>query len=431
LKKNFCDDDKNLDKKTVCNIIVLWSMEAIETTNQEGGLAMMKKNNNYNNNNNNVTCNNILTNNTSQSNTSQSNTSQLVCRFCPNSHNVELTYEYIPLCENCSRGIPRCLNCGRIIMFAYNRIEDRYGNWLCLECAQDYRRCPICNRFIHSRHVVFDGEEFICPECSAIMEPIEDNEYIKNYGYKPQPRYYGDFQKDLLLGVELEVDNGGEDHRKAKRLLQIVNGSEDEKFIYVKHDGSLTNGFEVVSHPATLYHHIHVIPWQDAFEYLRSNGYDSDDTSTCGLHIHINRLFLGRTYRSIVTVEARLLFFVETFWKQLVKLSRRTEYQLSRWCARYETTDYELALEYNQESRYFALNFQNRATIEFRIFKGTLEFDVFEATLRLVDNIVRYCKKYGRETIKSKGWCGFVNFIIERGAKEHETLIKYMTKQGV
>jgi len=385
----------------------------------------MKKHNNNLSNNVNLPNNNNLSNN--------NNSQRLVCRFCPSTNNVELTYEYIPLCDNCSRNIPRCLNCNRIVMFAYNRIEDRYGNWLCLECAQDYRRCPICNRFIHSRHVVFDGEEFVCPECSAITESLkeEQEEYIRSYSYKPNPKYYGNFQKDLLLGIELEVDNGGENSRKAKELLRIFNGEEEEKFVYIKHDGSLHNGFEIVSHPATLSCHLNTIPWKKAFEYLKSNGYESDNVGTCGLHVHINRLFLGKTYRSIVNTEARILFFFETFWQQLVKLSRRTEYQLSRWCARYETTDYELALEYNQESRYFALNFQNRATIEFRIFKGTLEFDVFEATLRLVDNIVRYCKKYGRETIKSRGWYGFVNFIIERGAKENEVLIKYMAKQGV
>jgi len=319
-------------------------------------------------------------------------------------------------------------------MFAYNRIEDRHGNWLCLECAQDYRRCPICRRFVHSRHVVFDGEQFVCPDCSAAVEDLdleEEEKYIHKYSYKPNPRYHGDFQKDLLFGIELEVDNGGENSRRARELLKIFNEDEEERFVYIKHDGSLHNGFEIVSHPATLSCHLNTIPWKKGFEYLKNNGYESDNVGTCGLHIHINRLSLGKTHRSIVNVEARLLFFFEIFWQQLVKLSRRTEYQLSRWCSRYETTDYELALEYNQESRYYALNFQNKSTIEFRIFKGTLEFETFEATLRLVDNIVRYCKKYGKETIRSRGWHGFANFIIERGKEEHTVLIDYMTKQGV
>jgi hypothetical protein len=280
---------------------------------------------------------------------------------------------------------------------------------------------------------VFDGEEFVCPECSAVTESLkeEQKEYIRSYSYKPNPKYYGDFQKDLLLGIELEVDNGGEDSRKAKELLKIFNGEEEEKFVYVKHDGSLHSGLEIVSHPATLLYHLDVIPWGRAFEFLRNNGYDSDNVGTCGLHVHINRLFLGKTYRSITTVEARLLFFVETFWSQLVKFSRRTEYQLSRWSNRYGTTDYELALEYNMESRYYALNFQNKATIEFRLFRGTLDPKIFEATLKLVHYITKYCKKHGIRTIKQNGWCGFLDYVARHDTIGNVDLARYLIDRGI
>jgi hypothetical protein len=317
------------------------------------------------------------------------------------------------------------------VLFAYNRIEDRFGNWLCLDCAMTYRRCPICNRFYHKRFAVFDGEEYVCPDCGATFEAAIEEEHIKRYSHKPKPKYYGDFQKDLLLGIELEVDRGGEDNKKAKKLLEIVNGEEEEKYIYIKHDGSLSNGFEIVSQPAKLEVHLNEIPWKKAFEYLKKQGYESDNTSTCGLHVHINRLFLGKTYRSIINVESRILFFFESFWHYLVKFSRRTQYELDRWCARYETIDYEQAIMWNNESRYYALNFQNRATIEFRIFKGTLDYNTFMATLQLVYHIVKYCKKFGKKTIQQRGWYGFLNFIIEQNNPNSKILIDYMTKQGV
>jgi hypothetical protein len=214
-------------------------------------------------------------------------------------------------------------------------------------------------------------------------------------------------------------------------LLKIINGNEHEKFIYIKHDGSLNDGFEIVSQPATLAIHINEIPWKKAFEFLKKQGYESDNTNTCGLHVHINRLFLGRTYRSIVNVEARLLFFFEQFWTQIVKFSRRKEYEISRWCARYGTTDYDQAIRWNNESRYFALNFQNRATIEIRIFKGTLDYNTFIATLSLVHYIVLYCKKFGKKAIKDRGWYGFVEFIIKQKDPDIDTLINYMIKRRI
>ena len=375
----------------------------------------------------------INTTNTANTNANVTNTNNNVryCRFCFVVRATIESYEYVPLCENCARNVPRCMECGRHILFSYNRIEDRYGNHLCLECAMVYRRCPVCNRFYHKRFAVFDGEEYVCPECGVTFEAAIEEEHIKRYSYKPQPKHYGHFQKDLLLGVELEVDHGGEDNKKARKLLEIVNGKEEEKFVYIKHDGSLSNGFEIVSHPATLQHHLNTIPWEKAFKFLKENGYESDNTSTCGLHVHINRLFLGKTYKSIVNVEARILFFVEHFWNYLVKFSRRTQYELDRWCARYGHTDYDLAIQENMESRYHALNFQNRATIEFRFFKGTLDYSTFVATLRLVFHIVMYCKKFGTKKIKQRGWNGFLNFIVEDSISENVSLAKYMLDLGI
>jgi hypothetical protein len=294
-----------------------------------------------------------------------------------------------------------------------------------------YRRCPICNRFYHKRFAILDGSEYVCPECGVAFEAAIEDDVVKSHGYKPKPKYHGDFQKNLLLGIELEVDQGGKDNRKAKKLLEIINSNEHEKYVYVKHDGSLNDGFEIVSQPATLDVHLNEIPWRKAFKYLKEQGYESDNTNTCGLHVHINRLFLGKTYRSIVNTEARLLFFFETFWTQIVKFSRRKQHEISKWCERYGTTDYDQAIRWNNESRYYALNFQNRATIEFRIFKGTLDYEIFKATIMLVHYIVLYCKKFGKKTIRQRGWSGFTEFIIKDKSTDSLDLINYIIKRNI
>jgi hypothetical protein len=294
-------------------------------------------------------------------------------------------------------------------------------------------RCPVCSNFVHRDDVLFDGLEHVCPDCYSSLEEADyqHDEYIHGYGYKPTPRFHGHFQRDLLFGIELEVDHGGEDGHKARQLLDLINGEEDERYIYVKHDGSLYDGFEVVSHPAKLSVHLNEICWKEAFKLLKENGYESDKTSSCGLHVHINRLFLGRTYKRITEVEARILFFFEHFWDKIVRFSRKSEYQISRWSNKYDTYDYEQALMQNEESRYYSINFQNKATIEFRVFKGTLDYDTFVATLLFVDNLVRYCKRYGIKTIQKRGWNGFIEFIIKRNTSDNITLMNYMIKQNI
>ena len=60
--------------------------------------------------------------------------------------------------------------------------------------------------------------------------------------------------------MELEIDGAGEYGSNAKKLLRIAN--EEEERIYCKHDGSLEEGFEIVTHPMSLSYQLQQIPWE-------------------------------------------------------------------------------------------------------------------------------------------------------------------------
>lgn len=62
------------------------------------------------------------------------------------------------------------------------------------------------------------------------------------------------------MGVELEIDGAGEYSGNAKTILALANAKED--LIYCKHDGSLDEGFEIVTHPMTLEFHQKNMPWK-------------------------------------------------------------------------------------------------------------------------------------------------------------------------
>lgn len=63
----------------------------------------------------------------------------------------------------------------------------------------------------------------------------------------------------LFIGVELEIDDGGECSDNADTLMYIAN--RDNEHLYCKHDGSLEDGFEHVSHPMTLACHTEHMYW--------------------------------------------------------------------------------------------------------------------------------------------------------------------------
>src|SRR5699024_5639288 len=142
------------------------------------------------------------------------------------------------------------------------------------------------------------------------------------------------FGKDkLYMGVELEIDEGGEDEDSAEEIYYIANRTADH--LYMKHDGSLDNGFELVSHPMTLNYHKGKMPWRDILRKAINLHYRSHQAETCGLHIHVNKHAFGRTQAEQEDVIARLVLFYEKFWAEILRFSRRTESQANHWASRY------------------------------------------------------------------------------------------------
>ena len=111
------------------------------------------------------------------------------------------------------------------------------------------------------------------------------------YPYRPDPIFYGD--GPLYMGVEPEIDGAGESDSNARRLLNAVNG--EGELVYCKHDGSLDDGFEIVTHPMTLAFHQTRMPWRIILQEAIDMGYSSHQACTCGLHVHVNRDAFGAT----------------------------------------------------------------------------------------------------------------------------------------
>ena len=52
------------------------------------------------------------------------------------------------------------------------------------------------------------------------------------------------------------------------------------------------------------------------------------------LHVHVSRLAFGETEEQQDTAIARVLYFFEKHWEELLKFSRRTQHQLDQWASR-------------------------------------------------------------------------------------------------
>ena len=146
-------------------------------------------------------------------------------------------------------------------------------------------------------------------------------------------------------------------------------------------------------------------------------GYRSHQTRTCGLHVHVNRDSLGDTLTQQEEAIARILFFVENHWNELLRFSRRTQEQMDHWAARYgRKNSPKEQMEHVKKQyagRYTCVNLTNGTTIEFRLFRGTLRYNTLIATLQLVNEICSVALCCSDEEMAALTWGEFVGQLHE------------------
>lgn len=325
-----------------------------------------------------------------------------------------------PICEDCvDRYTTVCDRCEEIV-WDDDVHTDEY-TCLCHHCFENYyTRCEECDRIIHNDDAYEYDDCYYCHEC---YQNIRRNAPIHEYGYKPTPIFYGDSNR--YFGVELEIDGAGKDDDYAEELLTIANGSDEH--IYIKSDGSLDDGMEIVTHPMTLEFHKDFC-WNEIMKKAVYLGYRSHQTSTCGLHVHVNKDSLADDCEEQDEVISRILYFVEHHWNEMLKFSRRSEYAMNRWAARYGYENSPKAIMDKAKKnygRYVAVNLCNYHTIEFRLFRGTLKYNTLIATLELVNKICELAVLMNDDEIAKLSWSEFVAGITE------PELIQYLKERSL
>jgi len=272
---------------------------------------------------------------------------------------------------------------------------------------------------------------------------------IYNYSYKPTPRFSFAGNENTATtrtyGLEVEVDSAyGIALRCNKHdLSDKLNGITD--LLYCKNDGSLgDHGVELVSHPCSLRFHMNNMRWKYIAQTCVKNGFRSHDSesATCGLHIHVGRAQLGSDWRERDETVRKIIVLVERYWSELVPFTRRNSSALRQWAPRpqchswyrpemsgdevSDQVNYEIvAYSDDHDDRYTAVNVTNDATIEFRIFRGTLKRDTLIAAIQLVDNICEYAMTHSWDDIQASSWEDVVL------CKHWNELDAYMLKLGL
>lgn len=343
---------------------------------------------------------------------------QCSCRPCPHCEVLYNTQSAM-MCDPCFALRVVCPVCGRA-----NLTEDTF------QCRCGVANlCEMCHRDRHT-------------DCNNAVK-------IRSYSYKPPPKFAG--EGPLFLGVELEVDIGKKGDREGSRrewarnphgiLDKIGELSDYNNLFYLKGDGSLSNGFEIVTHPCSLDYHRQEFPWEELLEAVKETGLQSHNTSTCGLHVHASRLGFGKGDKMQEKVLGRLMMLWGRHWWRYAQMSRRKTKEISGWCMpNREAVDVaeEDMVEMIETvkkpgNRSVAINttpWENgtTGTAEFRLFKGTLQHSSLMAALEIVHHSITISQAWKFDKIATSKWADVVKDADERGYKY---LTAYVAERGV
>ena len=364
----------------------------------------------------------------------------LVCRECRD------TFYYY--CEHCHTLSQR--GRGWIVC-----IEDEDGEWirdrmwLCDNCtahgdfsddtAGRYLMCENCGDLILREDAEEVNGRLLCPRCNREM----NGDVVHSYHYRSDPGYGMPFlgieerETSPLLGIELEIDRGGESNENATKIREKIG----KQYVTATHDSSLHNGFELVSCPATMKHHLNTLKWEGGMQEALRLGYRSHDGGTCGLHVHIDRRFFSGDKEE---TEAKFFISFRNNLEWIKMFSRRYHYD---YCA---VNGFE---HYNDGSsdtlgkivyppdkvwirdkkqprgeRHMALNFFPEDTIEIRIFRGTLNYKAFVATLQFVNMWARFVKNNTIDGIINLRLQNFVNVATNN---RYEEFLEYLKDRNI
>lgn len=315
------------------------------------------------------------------------------CTSCGNDYpESEMTHQdrsrccaELHLCESCLSDYSTCIECGNLFPgdFAHLFNEEGYCQY-CYHCR--FSTCESCGETFNRDDLDSNG---YCETCQDSEDEDDTGVWeVHDYNFKPVPRFFGKSHTGLFFGLEWET-------QRTRELLYRLEAMSEW---YAKTDSSIgEEGIEFVSHPMSL-------------QYIRENwdslimpiaklanfGARSWNGGACGFHIHTSE---GAWSHMQVFKVTR---FFANHPRYVLKISGRASLEaLSRWAA----IDYDnpnngssgLAYKAMHKgtgelygSRYLALNLNNKNTIEFRLFRGTLKPERIAACIEFVQALFDY-----------------------------------------
>jgi len=272
---------------------------------------------------------------------------------------------------------------------------------ICENCYYNgVSRCDSCD-------VAYDHESYgSCPNgCHD-----RDEDCLHDYGYKPYPIFHdvvGTVHPErgvVYMGVELEMEAFDADLRTGVTTVDQLLGD----FAYCKSDSSISYGMELVTHPMTL-EYAQARDWS-VLALLRRHGFRSWNTTTCGMHIHVSRTAFDGS--------AHLFRFAQLVLKNEHTCTTFAGRSANGYCSfadGYQPGFIAKVIKGQHYANRGAVNLQNGATVEVRMFRGSLKEQRLLSNMEFVHAAVQYTRELTVPQVATGAlsWRAFATWITD------------------
>ena len=344
--------------------------------------------------------------------------------------------------------IPTCRHCDTRTTLPFYRVSTEEHS-MCERCFRNWQAedhtafaCEACGDWSTGEDcVVLDGGETrwcrgcwgesgrTCPNCGAVSrrhcECIEATRPVHDYNYKPRPKFLkvGTEIPQGFYGWEIEIE------RPKSDLLK------DCPWHYYKHDGSLSEGAELVTHPFSLnwWQKTGRSEMEAVLKAHHTGGARAYNTNTCGVHLHMSKTLLKDAGHM-----ARILEFMYHNAALVLTVSRRKSEFLDTWAScrlgegpknigrKISAAKVAKGGMRGELRKYQAVNVLPEHTFEFRIFRGTLQIEALDMYFQFANAVLNFCATAGWGDLRTDPFKAYVR----SNRKELRALDDFLVRKG-
>lgn len=234
--------------------------------------------------------------------------------------------------------------------------------------------CPDCGTTVPTTYMIEDPDDHhrTCKKCAA--QTYEIHNYSTRVPSLLKFKAKKVTASTIYLGCELEYETSNQDVARQK-VGRALKGHA-----IMKSDGSIRNGFEVVTCPATLEIHLEVFK-----RFFENRPLELTIASNVGMHVHVSRAPL-----SVLTVGKMTEFMNRPDnVKFITHIAGRSP---NTYCQQDRSRSLSFPLVYKTGERYNTLNLNNKDTVEFRIFSTPLTYEDFAHKVQFCQALTDYSK---------------------------------------